>query len=135
MAVRMGARRLTFVRWPEKTSHLPVPSGQRESGHGKRGRRKARPPFSPLFQSLRSLLLHPVLRAGTGESAVAVLMNGNLAGIALPGGSLAVLRRGGAPRFKGVRRYIAGAIALAERLSERRRRNAHRRQHRDEGKL
>src|ERR1700683_4483590 len=32
--------------------------------------------------------LHPVLRAGTGESGMAVLMTGNLAGIALPGGSL-----------------------------------------------
>src|ERR1700730_4106488 len=99
------------------------------------GAAKSPPPFSPLFQSLRSLLLQPVLRAGTGESAVAVLMNGNLAGIALPGGRLAVLRRGGAARFKGIRRYIAGAIALAERLSVSRRRKAHRRQQRDEGKL
>jgi len=54
-------------------------------------------------------------------------MGGNLAGIARSGRSLAALRRGGAARFKGVRRYVAGAIALAERLSERRRGSARRR--------
>jgi hypothetical protein len=91
------------------------------------GGQKPAPVFADVSVSKKPSL-HPVLRAGTGESGVAVLMSGNLAGIALPGGSLDVLRCGGAARFKGVRRYIAGAIALAECLSERRRRNTHRRQ-------
>jgi hypothetical protein len=134
MATRTRARRLTFVRWPDKTPHRLFQAADVRADM-KNGDRENPPPYSPLFQSLRSVSLHPVLRAGTGESAVAVLMNGNLAGIARPGGSLAVLRRGCAARFKGVRRYIAGAVALAERLSERRRRNVHRRQHGNEGKL
>jgi len=56
------------------------------------GGREKPAPFSPMFQSLRSLSLHPVLRAGTSESDVAVLTNGTFAGIALPGGNLVVLR-------------------------------------------
>ena len=52
------------------------------------GGEKPAPVFA-VVSVLRSLLLHPVLRACTGESAVAVLMNGNLAGIAPLGGSLA----------------------------------------------
>jgi hypothetical protein len=83
-----------------------------------------------MFQSLRSLSLHLVLRAGTGESAVTILMSGNLAGIARSGRSLAVLGRGGVAPFKGIRRYIARTIALAERLSERRRDSARRRHQR-----
>jgi hypothetical protein len=101
-----------------------------ENGSGQ----KPAPVFADVSVSKKSSL-HPVLRAGTGESGVAVLMSGNLAGIALPGGSLADLRCGGAALFKGVRRYIAGAIALAERLSERWRCGAHRNQHSDKGKL
>src|ERR1700685_1566434 len=133
MANRTPARRLTFVRWPDKTPHSFVSSGRRESGHGKRGRRKLAPVFADIAVAKKPSL-HPMLRAGTCESAVAVLMSGNLSGIARSGGRLAVLGHGGVAPFIRIRRCVAGAIALAERLCERRRRT-HRHQHGNDGNL
>src|ERR1700682_4902354 len=79
-------------------------------------------------------------RAGNGYSFVAGLANGYLAGVALPDGNLLVLPSDGpsglgAVRSIGERQCVAGAITLVERLGQRRRCDAHRRQHGNEGKL
>src|ERR1700685_3479462 len=133
LADRTPARRLTFVRWPDRTPHSLVLSRRRESAPGKRGRGKPAPVFADIAVAKKPSL-HLVLRAGTGESAAAVLMSGNLSGIARPGGRLAVLGRGGVAPSIRIRRCVAGAIALAERLCERRRRT-HRHQHGNDGNL
>src|ERR1700722_5887016 len=77
---------------------------------------------------------------GNGDCVVAIAMNSDLAGVALPAGSLLILLRDGPGRLGaagpiGKRHIVAGAVALVERLGQSRRCDAHCRQHGNQRKL